>query len=586
MIYITRLIVACSLLSINLPAQCPVVLQCTPKTDSISDFSDNNQLFWNEIYWWDSLNEIHDLPEAEASMGIRILDTCGLAGCWISYSLHLDLDADGIAETAIYSDSPNTSNVLYFNNLNIPGGQPRAFDGRQVPSDEKYRFSLEISNSGDTMNAFVRWTDAANQGGYSIPQLPPGHHKIYWKITDSIGTTINCVKNILIYDAKPPEIYCLPGLLINIPVLYDFTLFDLDMIQYTQDNTTPSHLITTAIQKSGMGATFPLNHNGSPNHTIPFDCHDLGVNKIELWAKDRAGNANFCTTYLEIQDNTGNCLYEPFGFTSCIQFYCSLAGAKGVLLDLRIEHPELTPFSLFDLTDNAGCGYLEFGYERPNLAKFILTPSKNEIPTPDPADLQRVLRHLDGSLPFTNPYEWIAADINNDRTIDMSDVHEMEKMIDGQIVNWTNNTTWRFIPKNYLFPVPNPLIDEVPGSITIYPGFSTSGYLDFVAVKVGIFDLCSLTAVSADPGAVVVGKAQPNPTTNDVVIPLQLSHPEVIQLEIIDLFGMQIYDEKGSFDSGFRQLQVPGNVFRYSGMYAWRIRIGEVTIAQGKILRL
>lgn len=36
-----------------------------------------------------------------------------------------------------------------------------------------------------------------------------------------------------------------------------------------------------------------------------FDCSDLGVNEIEVWAVDDRGLTDFCLTTIEIQDNAG-----------------------------------------------------------------------------------------------------------------------------------------------------------------------------------------------------------------------------------------------------------------------------------------
>jgi hypothetical protein len=40
---------------------------------------------------------------------------------------------------------------------------------------------------------------------------------------------------------------------------------------------------------------------------VTFDCTELGTQCVELWAIDAAGNADYCETYVIVQDNLGNC---------------------------------------------------------------------------------------------------------------------------------------------------------------------------------------------------------------------------------------------------------------------------------------
>jgi len=63
------------------------------------------------------------------------------------------------------------------------------------------------------------------------------------------------------------------------------------------------------IRVAGTGTGFPISQ---PN--VTFDCNDLGINTVEIWVKDPAGNTDFCATIVTVQDNTGLCGPEALEF--------------------------------------------------------------------------------------------------------------------------------------------------------------------------------------------------------------------------------------------------------------------------------
>lgn len=70
------------------------------------------------------------------------------------------------------------------------------------------------------------------------------------------------------------------------------------------------------------------------------------------------------------------------------------------------------------------------------------------------ADIIRLRRHLNGTQPLTSPYQLIAADINRSGSINLSDAHELHNLVLGIHTRFPYNTSWRFVDKAYMFPVP------------------------------------------------------------------------------------------------------------------------------------
>ena len=119
-----------------------------------------------------------------------------------------------------------------------------------------------------------------------------------------------------------------------------------------------------------------------------------------------------------------------------------------------------------------GGSYLLRGYKN--------NDSRNGVST---LDLIHMQRHLLGITPFTQLYQFIAADINRSGNISVLDLLELRKLILGIYSSFPNNTSWRF---SYL---PN---GSSGGEITDWNEVAGIEYLEndtqkvnFVGVKIG-----------------------------------------------------------------------------------------------------
>ncbi len=270
-------------------------------------------------------------------------------------------------ETVINSNNtpaPGTVNFNNAGNANYSGGVPQVFDGRPVQPNEIYRWANHQSVSGTTRTASVQWKTFAqmptpnNQLGLAgiPPQLPYGTHKIKWTITDGCGNETYCEYTFVVKDCKAPTVVCLNGLSVNIMPTQMVQLWATDFLQYAEDNCTPPTPYTSgpnqlkfAIRKAGTGNGFPVDASGNPITSITFTCAELGKQDVELWAQDLAGNADFCQTFVDVQDNNNNCIRVPGGTVT-------VAGALKTetndgLADANVNL-QAGPVNLFDMTDN------------------------------------------------------------------------------------------------------------------------------------------------------------------------------------------------------------------------------------------
>ncbi len=78
---------------------------------------------------------------------------------------------------------------------------------------------------------------------------------------------------------------------------------------------------------------------------------------------------------------------------------------------------------------------------------------------------------------------------------------------------------------------------------------------------------------------------QPNPTTAGSSIPVQLSQPENLRVEICDLSGKVLWDNDLALGKGSHLLGIPAAAMPHAGLYLWRVRVGKMFRA-GKITRM
>jgi hypothetical protein len=568
-------------------AQCaPQLIECTPP-QVVCDSSNNNPAYWNEIYWWENDLQTHDLPEGPVDLSLMLLDSCQSgAGFQVQALLFLDLDYNGTQETVVNSNDQNLYNAVRYNNAltpNYSGGTLRSFDKRNVPSNQHWGFKLSSSTVGDTAVHKLAWANQSAPDVFVTPELPHGAHRIVWHVTDSSGNTYTCERSFVVKDCKPPSIECLNGLMVNLLPTQQITIRDTDFLKTVEDNVTPASLISTAIRKSGTGTGFPTE-NGNPVTQVTFTCAELGEQTVELWAKDRAGNTSYCETPLSVQDGFGHCDGTANVIQACAQSVCSnFPVPVESSFEFKVYFGPFDP--IFTFFSFGNCGKLDL--DVPPNGTITVTPKSDANPLQGGVtlyDLGLLEQYLQGTYTFSSPYQWIAADANNDKVIDSLDVIECRRLLLGIYTELPHNSSWRFVDKSYAFPSPDPLSAPFPESITLTQ--NTTDTLEFVAVKI-----CDITCAATSsffelkPGnAHLIGSPQPNPSSGVARFPIQMAWEESVVLELFDLSGQLLHRQSHRLGVGPTLLELPDSAMRHSGLYLWRVQVGDVVTA-GKLVR-
>ena len=107
------------------------------------------------------------------------------------------------------------------------------------------------------------------------------------------------------------------------------------------------------------------------------------------------------------------------------------------IVDLESSYPDLIdPIITFDKTG----GYLEGVFS---------------------SDIILILRHLLGIQPFSEPYQFIAGDVNNDGNVSAADMSVIRKNILEQLDGFPSGVSWKFIPSQIN------LDTDTPGEIEV-----------------------------------------------------------------------------------------------------------------------
>ncbi len=575
----------------QLLAQCPVTLNCPAAAPQICDATNNDPHFWNASYWWDAAAGNHDLSDAALNLSVTATDDCSNGKFTFRYLLFLDLDGDGVQETVVDSDNLPPNGTVNFNNANTPG-TAQVFDQRNIPQVFKYRFAMQtLVKAGKIGIARVRW-QGTGFDNYLLPQLPYGTHRIKWTVTNSAGEQAECEYFFTIKDCAAPTAIPLNGLSACVLPTGMLTIWATDFLQYAFDNYALSNQLQLAVSRADVNS-FPVDNFGNPVTSVTFNCGDTGAVIIRLWVKDLAGNASFSEATISVQDCLSNCDDTP-NLHFCASTTCGSDAMEDVSFAVAgIPPPGFPPLNVFDLTDAQGCADI-YTVPPEYVDYYSVVPEKDDNPLngASPYDLWLISMHISGIQPFTEPWQWIAADVDNNSVIDSADIIELRKLILGIYTDFPDNSSWRFYPSNYVFPPGNPLSQPIPNSLLISE-ILADPTLKFFGVKIGDLNCTAIAnSFSQSPAEreafflkkTSISSPQPNPTSAGASIPIQLEKAETVRAEIFDLSGKLLWFNELPFESGSQMLEIPASVFPAAGIYGWRASAGEA-VQSGKIVR-
>ncbi len=341
--------------------------------------------------------------------------------------------------------------------------------------------TLDPAIGSDDCDANVTITNDQNSGGEDASgTYPYGTTTVVFTAEDACGNVSTDEMTITVLDGKAPTPVCQQIATTVMPSSGEITIWatDFEADGSSFDNCTAFEDLEFRIRRTGQ---FDPPNNTIPSvsqTTVTFGCADLGTQWVDMWVIDEAGNADHCRTFIEIQDPTGACDPDP---TAGL-----IAGRIATEMEEEVSGV-MVGFDGYNDFETGTDGTYEFSnVEMHN--NYTVNPQKDDNPLNGVStfDLVLIRKHILGITPFDSPYKIIAADINNSESVTTFDLVELQQTILGINTTFTNNTSWRFVDKNFVFPnEANPFQTSFPEVISFNDLEESEMAADFVAVKIG-----------------------------------------------------------------------------------------------------
>ena len=318
---------------------------------------------------------------------------------------------------------------------------------------------------------------------YNSP-LCGDYHRVVWTVEDGCGNINFCDYLFRLEDCKAPTPVCIDGIS---SVLMgpdgEVTIWASDFDASSVDDCTPSEELLFSFSGATYQPSFTYTCNNVPEFGEEIE--------VEIWVADGGADQNcngtiewsernktFCTTHIIITDNEDICGQQQTMLTGEILTDHAEA-VQQVIVNLS------SPQHLFPAYTTSVDGKFAFA-SIPTGLDYTITPERNDdykngVST---LDLVKIQKHLLGRELMTSPYQFIAADANNSRSLSAVDLVELRKLILGLYTELPNNDSWRFMDKNFVMSDPtNPWIFDESVFVQQWPGTNTD--IDFIAIKIG-----------------------------------------------------------------------------------------------------
>lgn len=376
-----------------------------------------------------------------------------------------------------------------------------ADDECTAKSDLIWSFTVDLNHDGSI--------DLMGNSDRFEGQVPIGIHAIKWNVSDQCGNVTVCTRIFKVQDCKKPTPYCISSLTKSLDAVTGaIEIYAKDFDNGSYDNCTDYNALIFTFDRAnpviskinqvhyfkGEGVETVEDEflSGEAQKWDPvkksskllFDCNDLknGIADtvyLRMSVTDQNGFSDYCTTELILQDNADVCqdvVTRHFVGGKIITEDNKVV--KGV--EVRYKTSEKDGSVIVDKVGNYGFDNLERG------KAYSIDGYRDGDPLDGVStmDIVFIQRHILGLEKFTSPYQMIAADIDDSKSITASDLTRIRKLILGATDKFPNNRpSWVMIPKNGIKNPDSPLYFDTEYKTESLLNDITDA--DFVAVKIG-----------------------------------------------------------------------------------------------------
>lgn len=510
--------------------------------------------------------------------------------------------------------------------------------------------TVDPSSCGGYYSVINNSPYADSNGADLSGTYPVGKHKVKLIVNYGCGYKRNCHVEITVDDNKAPTPYCYHTLTTALmPVDTDANgLVDDGMVEIWAEDLDKGSFANC----SGGPVQFSFSSDVDDKSRM-FSCAHVGLNQVDMWVTDVRGNQAYCTVNLEVQNNNANipdC--APRSYNRVASTPLALSGnvmlpnqapvqeAQLQLVDMDTWIPSYRVDSSYTLTIDSvvsPSGYMFYVHNavlqvdsvlvRPTEHPVLMIMSDSDgtfaldsVMAMDANymlkgldavvdhvytinDAYVLLSHLLGLESFKSPYQYIAADIDRDQDVDLTDFRLLFQYVqDGQAYEHIGEVV--LVDASYTWSQPSDALAYCPDEISVETQDTDITQVSWYAVKVG-----RLGSTLVDPARLVgeisnIGLetdevaelrdllqpstasviAYPNPFSDELrlAISAPVDGPAVVNLYAVD--GRLLATHRSTVSTGANTLAVDIDV-DYSGLVIYEVQVAS-EVYTGRLLRV
>lgn len=364
----------------------------------------------------------------------------------------------------------------------------------QCTPQEMLSYSYEIDFNNDGSQDMTGNTNSISE------EFPVGQSRVVWYVNDECSNITSCVQLITVEDNKQPTPYCLGGIsTVLMPSTGTLAIWADDFDVSSEDDCTAQEDLR-------------FSFSSNPTNTgTTFTCDDLDgmeekIIELQIYVHDEAGNYDFCTSYIRLQDNNNTC--DTSSMLVALSGVVSTEDQKQMKqVDITLTNMTLDGSSTTITNDEGVYAFSSLDammqYDlKPN---YVDNDYYNGITT---LDILLIQRHILGIDPLDSPYKVIAADVDGNESINGIDILQIRKLLLGFYDEFPNTENWKFVDGNQVFAdpyTPFPFNSQV--NILADQSY---GNMNFIMVKTGDINLSRTTEFTSNEAEV-----RTQPTTLD-----------------------------------------------------------------------
>ncbi|MEZ4906792.1 MAG: T9SS type A sorting domain-containing protein [Saprospiraceae bacterium] len=284
--------------------------------------------------------------------------------------------------------------------------------------------------------------DLFGQGNNFSKTMTEGTYTISWIVEDKCGNKNVCTYDFTVKDCKKPTPLCITDLttvVMNQAGMVSITADAFDHGSY--DNCTPSNYGTCGCL-SDLKYSFSQDVNDT---VITYTCDsiDNGVSQtfyLNMWVTDLAGNQDYCSVQLQVQDNNDVCPDNGnLSAGGLITRWSDNETVEGFPMLMQSNNSEF--YQAFNSLNNGSYKFsnVPAGYNYSIEGQDNVATCASGVTT---ADIVKVQKHILGISKFNSPYQYIAADVNKSQSVSASDIADIRKLILGINTQFPKNKCW------------------------------------------------------------------------------------------------------------------------------------------------